>query len=163
MGETAVVTVDPAAHRSLAIEANNSTWEFLSKPLGSLSPDEQEEMTRRAYAAAYHWDRAEGSTVANAARAEWLLARVWVVRGNGALALFHADRCMRACERGSLVDFDLAYAHESTARAHACLGDHELAARHRTVAFAVPVADADDKAQVDSDLAAEPWFGAVSP
>ena len=84
------------------------SWEFLSKPLGSLSPDEQEEMTRRAYAAAYHWDRAEGSTVANAARAEWLLARVWVVRGNGALALFHADRCMRACERGSLVDFALA-------------------------------------------------------
>ena len=48
MGETAVVTVDPAAHRSLAVEANNTTWEFLSKPLGSLSPDEQEEIDRKS-------------------------------------------------------------------------------------------------------------------
>lgn len=154
------MTVEPAVHRSLAIEANNSTWDILGTPWDAISADDAEEMTRRAYAAAYHWARAEGATVANEARAEWLLSRVWAVRGNGSVALHHAARCMAACERGGLVDFDLAYAHESTARAHACLGDRAAARHHRDAAAAVAIADPEDEAVVDNDLAAEPWFGA---
>jgi len=153
------MTVEPAVHRSLAIDANNSTWEILGSPWDGIAPDDAEEMTRRAYAAAYHWARAEGATVANEARAEWLLSRVWAVRGNGQLALHHAERCMRACERGVLGDFDLAYAHEATARAHACLGDRTAAGRHREIALTVSIADPEDKAVVDGDVAAEPWFG----
>lgn len=53
------MTIDGATHRALAIEANNSTWEFLSKPFSELSAADTEEMTQRAYAAAYHWSRAE--------------------------------------------------------------------------------------------------------
>ncbi len=53
----------PAEHRKLAIDANNSTWEFLDREPGSLSATDIEEMTRRAYAAAYHWSRAENATV----------------------------------------------------------------------------------------------------
>ena len=45
---------DPQTHRTLAIDANNSTWEILGKPVADISTDEAEEMTRRAYAAAYH-------------------------------------------------------------------------------------------------------------
>ena len=73
------MTVDSGVHRTLAIEANNSTWEFLGKDPADISLTEAEEMTRRAYAAAYHWARAEGTGPANEARAEWLLARVWEI------------------------------------------------------------------------------------
>lgn len=151
--------IDPATHRSLAIEANNSTWEFLGKPVGEISLDDADEMTKRAYAAAYHWARAADRTVANEARAEWLLSRVWSVRGTGELALLHAERCMVACTSGGLADFDLAYAHEAMARAHACRGETELARAHRESARAVPIADAEDRSIVEGDIAAEPWFG----
>lgn len=151
--------VEASVHRSLAIEANNSVWEVLGKPIDEIDAPGAEEMTRRAYAAAYHWARAEGATVANEARAEWLLSRVWAVRSNGALALSHAQRCMDACQRGALADFDLAYAHEALARASACLGDGDATRRHREAASAVPIADDEDRAVVESDLAAEPWFG----
>lgn len=151
--------VDPATHRQLAVEANNSTWEFLGREPGDLSECDAEEMTRRAYAAAYHWARAEGTGPANEARAEWLLARVWVARGNGAVAHAHAARCLALCGQHGLVDFDLAYAHEATARALACLGKNAEAKDHLQSARNVHVADPQDKAQVDSDLAAGPWFG----
>ena len=155
------MTVESSVHRSLAIEANNSTWEILGKPFDQISKTDAEEMIRRAYAAAYHWQRAEGAIPANAARADWLLSRVWAVCGNGALAMRHAQRCFDTCESNSLVDFDLAYAHEALARAHACLGDREEAKRHRTLASEVSIADAEDKSMVDSDIASEPWFGVV--
>ncbi|MEK0414879.1 MAG: hypothetical protein RL352_276 [Actinomycetota bacterium] len=152
------MAVDPSAHRSLAIEANNSTWEILGKPADQILPDEAEEMTRRAYAAAYHWQRAEGSTPANSARADWLLSRVWAVRGQGDQAMLYAKRCMATCETSSLVDFDLAYAHEALARAHACLGQASEARRHKERASQISIADPEDKAVVDGDLASEPWF-----
>lgn len=150
--------VDAADHRSLAIDANNSTWEILDKALNVISEDEAEEMVRRAYAAAYHWQRAEGATPANEARASWLLSRVWIVLGNGELALHHARRCLAVCESADLADFDLAYAHESLARSFACLGDSERARQHLSTARQVDIADSEDRALVEADLAGEPWF-----
>lgn len=154
-----LMTIDAATHRALAIEANNSTWEILRQPQAEITDDAAEEMTRRAYAAAYHWQRAERSTPANEARASWLLSRVWAVRGVGAVALAHAERCAAVCRDAGLVDFDLAYAHEALARANACLGNTDEALRHRALARAIAVNDAEDKRVVDSDLDAEPWFG----
>ncbi len=153
------MVVDAQTHRALAVEANNSTWEFLARAITELSADDIEEMTRRAYAAAYHWARASGSSVENEARADWLLARVWVVQSNGQLAMHYASRCLTACQRGELKDFDLAYAHEAIARAHACLGNGDEARRHREIALNIVIADADDKSVVEGDIAAEPWFG----
>lgn len=153
------MSVEPAVHRSLAIEANNSTWDILGRPVAELSVDDLEEMTRRAYAAAYHWQRAEGTGPANAARADWLLAKVWLARGDGPIAHHHAQRCLTVCESEQLVDFDLAYAHEAMARALACTGDLAAAAEHRRIAVAVPIAEADDREIVEADLAAGPWFG----
>ena len=152
------MSVDPSVHRKLAIEANNSTWEILGKPMGEITADEAEEMTRRAYTAAYHWQRAEGATTANEARASWLLSRVWVVRNNGNVALQHAQKCLAVCESSGLVDFDLAYAHESLARSYACLGDAQQARQHLLKAREVAVVDPDDRSLVDTDLVAEPWF-----
>lgn len=153
------MSIDAAAHRALAIEANNSTWDILGQPLADISDDDAEEMTRRAYAAAYHWARAERATVANEARAEWLLAKIWIARSNGAIALRHAERCLDACRRGELADFDLAYAYEAAARAQACLDNLAEGRRLRDLAAAVPIADDADRAQVVADLATGPWFG----
>jgi hypothetical protein len=81
------------------------------------------------------------------------------VLGHGDLALHHADRCREIVESAGLGDFDLAYAHEARARALACLGRLDDAAVELKAAHAVPIADAEDKAILDGDLAAEPWYG----
>ncbi len=157
----AVPALDPTTHRTLAIEANNSVWEILGGTAGAVSADAGEEMTRRAYAAAYHWQRAEGASAANDARASWLLSRVWAVRGNGSVALEHAQRCLSVCESAGLADFDRAYAHEALARSFACLGDGDGARRHLALARDVEVSDPEDRAMLELDVAAEPWFGVV--
>jgi len=153
------MSIDPATHKKLAVDANNATWEILGKDLSEISDDDAEEMTRRAYAAAYHWQRAEATGPANDARASWLLSRVWAVRQNGEVALFHAQRCLAVCESAGLVDFDLAYAHEALARSYAALGIAEQASHHLAIARGVPIADTEDRTLVEADLAGEPWFG----
>lgn len=153
------MSIDSATHRNLAVTANNSTWEILGRALNEISSDDAEEMTRRAYAAAYHWQRAEGAGPANEARACWLLSRVWTMRQNGDLALSYAHRCFSICESAGLVDFDRAYAHEALARSFALLGNKERAQHHLLLARDVSIADSEDRAVVEADLASEPWFG----
>jgi hypothetical protein len=151
--------VDGDWHRAQGIEANNATWEWLAKPDGERTDEDDELMTRSAYTAAYHWARAKGRGPENEARAEWLLSRVWVVRGEGALALRHADRCAAAGAAGGLQDFDLAYAHEARARALACLGRDDEARASLAAARAVPIADDEDRAILEGDLDSGPWYG----
>ena len=146
-------------HRFQGIEANNGTWDLLGKPFADLSADDVERMTMSAYAAAYHWSRAARRGPENDARAAWLLSRVWVVQGNGPLALQFADKVLAVCAANDLRDFDLAYGHEARARALACLGRLDEAAEERGRAAAVPIADDEDRSIFDPDLAAEPWFG----
>jgi tetratricopeptide (TPR) repeat protein len=155
--EQSTTELDSDWHRAQGVAAFNATWELLGAETRTAA--ENEEMTRRAYASAYHWDRATARIPVNAARADWLLSRVWVVQGNGELALQAADRCLATCVEHGLVDFDLAYAHEGRARALASLGRHDEAAAALLLAKAVPVADNEDRELVESDLASEPWFG----
>ncbi len=159
--EAAVFSEDPEGdwHRSQGIAANNGAWDWLGKAEVERTDDDLEQMTLSAYAAAYHWARATGTGPANTARANWLLSRVWAVRGNGALALHHADIVMATCLTNELADFDLAYAYEARARALACLGRRDEALAERDRASAVPIEDDEDRSIVESDLVSEPWFG----
>ena len=152
-------SVGPAEHRKLAVEANNSTWEFLDREPGSLSEHEIEEMTRRAYAAAYHWTRAENATVVNEIRASWLIAKVWVHQSRGDIALLIAHRCIELCSANNVKDFDLAYIYEAKARSLACMGDVAGAREAKKFALSVEVADEEDRKIVGADLAKGPWFG----
>jgi uncharacterized protein YndB with AHSA1/START domain len=157
----AVDDSDGADHRRYAIDANNSTWELLERA-GSddgLTPDEVDDLLGRAYAASYHWRRAAGREPANDARAAWLLSRAHAVLGDGEVALRHADRCADVVAAAGLTDFDLAYAYEARARALACLGRLDEAAAQLAAAKAVEIADADDRAIVEGDVAAGPWYG----
>ena len=64
-------------NRWFAVELNNGTWDLLDNGLSENSPRaEQEQALYAAYAAAYHWMQA--GTVANAGRAEYLIASVAV-------------------------------------------------------------------------------------
>jgi uncharacterized protein YndB with AHSA1/START domain len=138
-------------HRTLGIQANNSIWELLTK--AERTAEEDEELVRRAYASVYHWARAARRGPENAARGEYMVARVWAAIGRGELALHHAQRCMTATQAAGLVDFDLAYAHEALARAHEVLGDHAVADAELEAAKAVPIADPEDLAILEADLA----------
>jgi len=148
----------PAEHRKLAIEANNSTWEFLDREPSSLSVQDIEEMTRRAYAAAYHWTRAENATVVNEIRASWLIAKVWIHQSRGDIALAVSNRCIELCLANNIKDFDLAYVYETKARSLACLGDLDGAREAKQFASLVEIADEEDRKLVAADLAKGPWF-----
>jgi uncharacterized protein YndB with AHSA1/START domain len=152
-------TVDGDWHRAHAVTANNSTWEYLDGR--AYTDDDADELLQRAYAAAYHWKRATGSTAANMARASWMVSRAHVVLGHGELALLHADRSMKFVdEAGPLAaDFDHGYGHEARSRALACLGRLDEAADAYEQARAVTIADADDREIFERDLANEPWYG----
>lgn len=146
-------------HRAQAIAANNSVWELLDgRALGQRDVDE---VLERAYAAAYHWRRAAKATVVNQARAAYLLSRVHACCGHGELALHHADRCSELVAEApdDAADFDHAYAYEARARALACLGRATEAREVRSRAAAVAIADPQDRAIFEGDLAGPPWFG----
>jgi hypothetical protein len=143
---------DPSGewHRSQGIECNNSTWEMIE---AERNPENDEEMLRRAYASSYHWARAARRGPANEARAAWLLAKVQLLAGQPELSLRYADRCLALCREHGLDDFDLAYAHEARARALKALGDDIAAGESWELAKSVPIADAEDRAILDADLA----------
>ena len=138
-------------HRFQAVEANNSIWDLVGKD--DRTPADDEEMIRRAYAAAYHWERAAGTGPANEARARYMLAKVHVLAGLPDRGLHYADACLEATLAAGLVDFDLAYAHEVRARALKALGRVEEAQAEWDAALAVPIADDEDRAIVESDMA----------
>ena len=138
--------------RTLAAELFNATWRLLDKP--ERTPDEDDEMLHAAHASRYHWIRA--GTRVNAARGEWQCSRVYAVLGRAEPALHHARRCLDLCESvaDDLDEFDLPFAYEALARAHAVAGDEEEA-RHwvaRSRAAAEAISDEDDRALLEADL-----------
>jgi uncharacterized protein YndB with AHSA1/START domain len=137
-------------HRALGIECNNSTWEMIE---AERTPENDEEMLRRAYASTYHWARAARRVPANEARGAWLLAKVQLLAGQPQLSLRYADRCLEVCKQYGLADFDLAYAYEARARAMKALGDDIAAGESWDLAKSVPIANAEDQAILDADLA----------
>ena len=146
-------------HRAQAVTANNSVWELLDgRDHGA---DDADELLQRAYAAAYHWRRATGSTAVNMARASWLVSRAHAVLGHGDVALHHADRIGGFLERAgsAAADFDHGYAYEARARALAASGRMDEAREAYRRAATITVADAQDRSIYENDLAAEPWFG----
>ena len=156
---TPTADVEAKWHRMQGVAANNSTWELLDGR--DLTDDEADDLLGRAYAATYHWRRAEGTTAVNAARGSWLVSRCHAVLGHGEMALHHARRSAAHVEEaGELAaDFDHAYAHEATARALACLGRLDEARVEFELAKAVEIADPEDLAIVEGDLKTEPWYG----
>ncbi len=120
--------VDPALERQLAVDLFNHVWTLLEKD--GRTREEDDEMLHAAHASRHHWG--EVGTVVNRARGEWQVSRVYSVLGRAEPALHHAQRYLELCEAEptAMADWDLPFAYEALARAHACAGDREGAQRY---------------------------------
>jgi hypothetical protein len=72
--------------------------------------------------------------------------------------MWHARRCLAILEDNEIADFDLAAAYEALARAAAVADDAEGVAAWKAKAVRAldGIADADDREQVERDLATVP-------
>ena len=125
----------------------NWTWTFLARD--DRTEDDDEMMAHAAHASYLHWSKV-GDPV-NFSRAEWLLSRVYAVLGRPETALRHARRCLTICEANGIGDFDLAFAYEAHARAHAVAGDRDRSRHYLDLAEQTgrSVADEDRKVLLD--------------
>ena len=146
--------LEPDEHRRLGIDLFNRTWTLLEKAARTQAEDD--ELLHCAHASAYHWLQG-GATDANRARSHWQCSRVHALLGQAEGALHHAQRCLELVQGSpdEMEEFDLPAAYEALARAHAAAGDRDAARRHLELgrAAAAAIADEDDRAIVEADLA----------
>lgn len=149
-------------HRWFGVELNNELWTLLDDGISPGSPlEDREHVLYTAYASARHWR--ECGTAANAARAEHGIARAAVAVGFADVALRHARRCLELVEANPdvVADWDRPFAHEALARALAATGDVAAGREHRALAvrLTAELADPEDRAVLEAELARAPWFG----
>jgi hypothetical protein len=144
------LTLDAEAQRKLAGELFNYVWTLLEK--AHRSAHETDRMIAAAHASRLFWE--EVGEPVHHARGEWQISRTYAVAGRAGEAAHHAGRCLEICRDYGIGGFDLAYAYEALARAHALAGDADGAARYAQQAYvaADAVADPEDRELVLSDL-----------
>lgn len=151
--------LDTETHRRLAKDLFNHTWTLIEKP--DRSPEEADQMLHATHASAWHWSKG-GGTLANAARGQWQIARVYSTLGRGEPALWHARRCLdlaeAAVKAGVADDWDIPAALEGLARAEAVSGNRAAAevTRARAQAALNGIADPEDRQIIEQDLASTP-------
>ncbi|MFC9331286.1 MerR family transcriptional regulator [Kitasatospora sp. NPDC057015] len=140
--------------RRTAVDLFNGVWRLLEKEDRSAEDDDR--MLHMAHASRYHWGQV-GAPV-NLSRGEWQCSRVYSVLGRAEPALYHARRGLEICRAHGMGDWDLAYAYESLARAHAVAGDREQARSWTEQALAAceDIAQDEDRELVLVDLEAVP-------
>ena len=137
--------------RQLGVDLFNEVWRLME------SRADDDRMLHAAHASRYHWGEAEESTPENLARGEWQVSRVYTVLGRAEPAIWHACRCLEHCEQNVIGDWDLAYAYEALARAHALAGDGEADRwKERARAAGDAIADPEDREHFDEDYATLP-------
>lgn len=158
MEESKTYTV-PEAERFFAVNYFNRIWDLLEKE--ARTSDEDEIMLENAYASRAHWRIA--GTPLNLQRAEWMLSRVYCVLGQAEPALAHAHRCKQLTDQhlDLMQDFDLAFAWECVARAHALAGNKNEAQKlirkaEETGRF---IQDEQDRKVFEDDFNGGLWYG----
>ena len=148
-------TLDADTHRRLGKELYNHTWTLIET--ADRTPEQVDEMLAATHASAYHWSKS-GGTLANAARAQWQIARVYATLGRGEPAVWHARRCLELAEAATAAgvadDWDLAAALEALARAQLVSGDDAAAraTRDRAREALEAIADPEDRQLIEGDL-----------
>ena len=158
MPELAVTTKSPPGTGSitdeklLAGQLFNQTWRLLDQEGRTRADDDR--MIHTAHASRYHWGQVPEVTPGNLARGEWLISHVYAVLGRAEPALHHAARVLDLCQEHDIGDFDLAFAYEALARAHAVAGDAGRArdCTDQALAAAARVTDREDHDLILSDL-----------
>lgn len=152
-------SLDEATHRQLGKDLFNHTWTLIEK--ADRTPAETDEMLLATHGSAFHWLRG-GGTLANAARGQWQIARVYSTLGRGEAAMWHANRCVElveaAIKAGVADDWDMPAALEGLARAQAVAGDRSAAIETRARARAAldGIADPEDRQIIEQDLESTP-------
>lgn len=128
----------------------NTVWTLLEKP--DRSAEDDNVMVHTVHAMMLHW--LQVGTPVNFARGEWQLSRVYAVLRRAEPALRHAERWLALCEEHGLAGFDLAFAYEALARAHAVAGDTAQAGRFLGLAEQAgrDIAEDDDRKILVDDL-----------
>ncbi len=106
-------------HKAMAIDAFNSTWGLMDKEMRTA--EENDLMVHTAHASRYHWGMV--GTPVEFERGDWQLSRVYSSLSKGGEALHYAKHCLSTCLDNEIGDFDLAFAYEAMARAHAVNGN----------------------------------------
>ncbi len=138
-------------HRQLGVDLFNEAWRLME------SREDDARMLHTAHASRYHWGEAAECKPENLARGEWQVSRVYAVLGRAEPAIWHARRCLGHCEEAGIADWDLAYAYEALARAHALAENAEAEdwkAKARNAGD--EIADPDDREHFDEDYATLP-------
>ncbi|MCL2839468.1 MAG: hypothetical protein FWE05_01755 [Defluviitaleaceae bacterium] len=112
--------------RKEAIKLFNETWDLFDKP--ERTEEEDITMLHKVHTSRYLWGLV-GEPV-NFARGEWQVSRAYALLKMGAPAWLHAQSSLKFAEENNLGALDLAFGHESCARALAILGEKESAANH---------------------------------
>jgi hypothetical protein len=112
------VSTEQEFHRKSAVELFNLVWTLLDKK--ERTKEENDKMVHAAHASRYHWG--EVGTALEIERGEWQVSRVYSVLKRPQPALYHAERCLEICKEHKIGDFDIAFAYEAMARAHALSG-----------------------------------------
>ena len=148
--------MDDRERRRLAADLFNLVWRLLEKP--DRTPEDDETMVHAAHASRFYWG--ESGKPVNWARGDWQLSRVYATLGRPEPALHHARRCLDLClaHAREIEDWDLPFAYEALARAHAVAGDGDEAARYVALARQAGerIEEADDRQLLLHDLESVP-------
>ena len=106
------------AHKKFAVDCFNLVWNLMEKKDRTKADDDM--MIHAAHASRFHWG--EIGTPVNLERGEWQISRMYTVLNKPQSALYHAKRCMEICKENNIEDWDIAFAYEAMARAHATAG-----------------------------------------
>jgi hypothetical protein len=138
------------SERQLGVDLFNEVWRLIE------TREDDERMLHAAHASAYHWSEAPECEPKNRARSEWQVSRVYAVLGRAEPALHHAHRCLELCEANpeNMEDWDLPFAYEALARAHAIAGNAEKADRYEQKARGLgeSLADPEDREHLEEAL-----------
>jgi DNA-binding transcriptional MerR regulator len=138
--------------RLLAAQLFNETWRLMEQD--ERTRDDDDRMIHTAHASRYHWGQVSAATPAHLARGEWQISRVYGVLGRGEPALHHARRVLDLCQENGIGDWDLAFAYEALARAHAVTGEPGRAREYtdQALAAAEDIAEDEDRDLLLADL-----------
>ena len=149
------LALSPQQRRQFAVDLFNHVWTLLET--AGRSAEQDDEMIHAAHASRYHWG--EVGTAANLGRGEWQISRVYATLGHPESAIFHARRCLAYIESGDGIDdWDLPFAYEALARAHAVAGDLPGSAQYEQLAreTGALIAEAEDREHLLTQLATLP-------
>lgn len=104
--------------KKFAVALFNLTWDLLDKK--DRTQEDDDKMIHAAYASRFHWG--EIGSPLEFERGEWQISRVYSVLKRTEPAIYHAMRCLEICQNNNIGDFDIAFAYEGMARAHAVSG-----------------------------------------